>query len=561
MQKILIVEDDKKLREELRIFLNNNGYEALILEKFNNTIQDILNSNPDLILLDINLPNTDGEYICKELRKVSNVPIIIVTSRDNEIDELLSINYGADHYITKPFNIQILLAKISSLLRRANMSADNSELINANEFVLNISKSRIEKDEKTIELTNNEIKILKYLLKNRDRIVSRDEIMEYLWEDSSFVDDNTLTVNITRIRNKLTELNLKDLIETKRGQGYILKIMKFKEFIIDKILTISLLIFAIVTIEIFLFIYPAPMFIKIYIPISIFLLYFISLYVEFYKKNVFYSNLKKTLDDLSDKYLITEIISTPSFFDGKMLKEIIEITDKSMLENVNKYKFMQEDYKEYIELWIHEIKIPISTSKMIIENNKNDVTKSIDEEINKLDDYVEQALYYARSNDIEKDYFIKSNNLQEIVNESIKKNRTSLIQNKFIIDLHDLETNVKTDSKWIIFILNQIIQNSVKYRSANPKLEIYSKEGKEQTTLYIKDNGIGISSNEINRVFEKGFTGTNGRITNKKSTGIGLYLCKKLCDKLNVGLGLESKKEVGTEIKIVFPNSSFNDLR
>ena len=223
MQKILIVEDDKKLREELRIFLNNNGYEALILEKFNNTIQDILNSNPDLILLDINLPNTDGEYFCKELRKVSNVPIIIVTSRDNEIDELLSINYGADHYITKPFNIQILLAKISSLLRRANMSADNSELINANEFVLNISKSRIEKDEKTIELTNNEIKILKYLLKNRDRIVSRDEIMEYLWEDSSFVDDNTLTVNITRIRNKLTELNLKDLIETKRGQGYILK--------------------------------------------------------------------------------------------------------------------------------------------------------------------------------------------------------------------------------------------------------------------------------------------------------------------------------------------------
>ena len=223
MQKILIVEDDKKLREELRIFLNNNGYEALILEKFNNTIQDILNSNSDLILLDINLPNTDGEYICKELKKVSNVPIIIVTSRDNEIDELLSINYGADHYITKPFNIQILLAKISSLLRRANMSADNSELINANEFVLNISKSRIEKDEKTIELTNNEIKILKYLLKNRERIVSRDEIMDYLWEDSSFVDDNTLTVNITRIRNKLTELNLKDLIETKRGQGYILK--------------------------------------------------------------------------------------------------------------------------------------------------------------------------------------------------------------------------------------------------------------------------------------------------------------------------------------------------
>ena len=222
MPKILIIEDDEKLREELKIFLNKNGYNAITLTTFDNTIQDILQTNPDLILLDINLPNTDGEYICKEIRKQSNMPIIIVTSRDNELDELLSINNGADHYITKPFNIHILLAKIGSLLRRTNMQEVNDK-IDVKDFILNTSNSTIEKDGKTIELTKNEYKILKYLVQNRGKILSREDIMECLWESESFIDDNTLTVNITRLRNKLEELELKELLETKRGQGYILK--------------------------------------------------------------------------------------------------------------------------------------------------------------------------------------------------------------------------------------------------------------------------------------------------------------------------------------------------
>ena len=222
MQKILIVEDDEKLRNEMETFFNNNGYMAQTLKSFNNTINDIMSKNPDLILLDINLPGADGEYICKEIRKQSNVPIIIITSRDNEIDELLSINYGADHYITKPFNIQILLAKTNSLLKRSNI-INLQDKINAQDFIINLSNSTIIKDNKEIELTKNELKILKYLTEKRNKIIPREEIMEYLWESESFIDDNTLTVNINRLRNKLEELNLKELLETKRGQGYILK--------------------------------------------------------------------------------------------------------------------------------------------------------------------------------------------------------------------------------------------------------------------------------------------------------------------------------------------------
>lgn len=338
--------------------------------------------------------------------------------------------------------------------------------------------------------------------------------------------------------------------------------MNFKLFFKEKAITILLLVFGIITIEIFLMAYNVGMFMKIYIPLIIMGLYVISIIIEYFKRKKFYDNLLNMLEELDEKYLITEIIKTPNFLEGQILKNSLEQIDKSMLENVNKYKYMTEDYKEYIEVWIHEIKIPISASKMVIENNKNAITKSIDEELDKVENYIEQALFYARSNTVEKDYYIRKVVLKEIVNESIKKNKSSLIQEKISIDIHDLEIEVNTDNKWIVFILNQIIQNSIKYRKKeNSVIEIYANQGKENVILYIKDNGIGIKQGEITRVFEKGFTGTNGRLSNKKSTGIGLYLCKKLCNKLGIGIELNSVQNEGTEVKLVFPKDSYIELK
>ena len=338
--------------------------------------------------------------------------------------------------------------------------------------------------------------------------------------------------------------------------------MDFKLFLREKASTILLLLFGLITIEIFLMAYNVGMFIKIYIPLIIMGLYMISIIIEYFKRKRFYDNLLNMLEKLDEKYLITEIIKTPNFLEGQIFKNSLEQIDKSMLENVNKYKYMTEDYKEYIELWIHEIKIPIATSKMVIENNKNAITKSIDEELDKVENYIEQALFYARSNTVEKDYYIRKVVLKEIVNESIKKNKSSLIQEKISIDIHDLDVEVNTDNKWIVFILNQIIQNSIKYRKKeNSVIEIYANQGKENVILYIKDNGIGIKQGEITRVFEKGFTGTNGRLSNKKSTGIGLYLCKKLCNKLGIGIELNSVQNEGTEVKLVFPKDSYIELK
>lgn len=184
--------------------------------------------------------------------------------------------------------------------------------------------------------------------------------------------------------------------------------MDFKLFLREKASTILLLLFGLITIEIFLMAYNVGMFIKIYIPLIIIGLYMISIIIEYFKRKKFYDNLLKILEELDEKYLITEIIKTPNFLEGQIFKNSLEQIDKSMLENVNKYKYMTEDYKEYIELWIHEIKIPIATSKMVIENNKNAITKSIDEELDKVENYIEQALFYARSNTVERLLYKKS---------------------------------------------------------------------------------------------------------------------------------------------------------
>ena len=338
--------------------------------------------------------------------------------------------------------------------------------------------------------------------------------------------------------------------------------MRFKDFIKEKILLIFLVLFVIVSSEILLLPYTQiGIFTRIYIAICPIIIIGIDITIEYRKKKNFYNELKSNLDELGDKYLISEIINTPDFLEGKLLKKSMQEAGKSMLENVNTYKRLQEDYKEYIELWIHEIKIPIATSKLIIENNKNEITKSIDEELDEIENYTEQALFYARSNTANKDYVVTKSNLQEIVNGAILKNKSALLSSKTSIELHDLEREVYTDSKWAVFIINQIIQNAIKYsKIKDRKIEIYAISKRENVVLYIKDNGIGIKKGEITRVFEKGFTGENGRTINKKSTGIGLYLCKKLCDKLGLGIELNSEKDIGTEVRIIFPKSSFMNL-
>ena len=222
MEKIIIVEDDEIIREELQSFLGRYGYEVVVPRKLENIVEFILKENSDLVLLDINLPIYDGYYICREIRKKSEVPIIIVTSRDSDMDELMSMNLGADDFVTKPYNTQILLARIAALLKRSNNKTTSNNILNYKNLQLNLSNAKITCNNKEAELTKNEVKILSYLMNHQGQIVSRDLLMEYLWSTDYFVDDSTLTVNITRLRKKLEEIGIENVIETRRGLGYIM---------------------------------------------------------------------------------------------------------------------------------------------------------------------------------------------------------------------------------------------------------------------------------------------------------------------------------------------------
>lgn len=224
MKKIMIAEDDRGLTGELVIFLKNNGYDAVVTGDFSNpeaVVSEMAGSGCDLVLLDIGLPGCDGQFLLKSLREKSDIPVIMITSRDNEVDELISMNYGADDYVTKPFNTRILLAKIDAVLRRAGGSVN---VLKGDTYILNVSESTVEGEGgRCIDLTKNEMRILYYLLKNKGRIVTREELMSYIWDSDEFVDDNTLTVNVTRVREKLEQIGVTEAIVTRRGQGYLVK--------------------------------------------------------------------------------------------------------------------------------------------------------------------------------------------------------------------------------------------------------------------------------------------------------------------------------------------------
>lgn len=279
---------------------------------------------------------------------------------------------------------------------------------------------------------------------------------------------------------------------------------------------------------------------------------------DYFNRKKYYDNLFKNLDGLDKKYFIAEILESGDFIESNIIYSVLEECTKSMKDEVADLKRNINDYKEYIETWVHEIKIPIASARLILENDEGYINKSVLEEIEKVEGFIEQVLFYARSSTVERDYIIKKIPLKNSINSVIRKNANILIEKRVKIQLEDIEKKVYCDSKWIEFILQQIISNSVKYMDKDEKyIKIRYLEKDKNIILKILDNGIGISEKSIEKVFEKGYTGENGRKYNN-STGMGLYLCKKLCLKLGLGISIKSKLGVGTEVTIVFPINNYN---
>lgn len=280
-----------------------------------------------------------------------------------------------------------------------------------------------------------------------------------------------------------------------------------------------------------------------------------ALVLEYNQKNGFYRELYRNLETLEKKYYISSVTEKPGFVEGAILMDVLRQTTKSMNDDIADYRRMNTEYQDYVETWIHEIKIPISCIDLICENNKGEMASGVKEELSRIDGYVEQALYYARSTNLEKDYMIREIKLDQLVKGTLKKYSKQLIAAKATPTFDNLSQTVYGDPKWLEFVLGQLIANSIKYKKETLTLTFSACEEQDYVLLYVSDDGIGIPESELPRIFEKGFTGTNGR-SYAKSTGIGLYLCRKLCNKMHLSISAFSAGGQGTTIQITFPKDS-----
>ena len=291
--------------------------------------------------------------------------------------------------------------------------------------------------------------------------------------------------------------------------------MKYTKYLSERIATMLLYLWLLFSIETFLLTLKGSGFLALFIAGNLTFVFFLTTYMEFLRWKKQYEEIRDAVDCMDEKYLAAELLEKHSSMEQTLFKEVLLDIGKSMTERVNLYKRELKEYKEYIELWIHEVKIPIAAADMIITNHKNEITSEIRMQLKRIESYTEQALYYARSNEVEKDYLIKNVLLEEVVGEVLAANRKELISLRTVLSLHDLQYTVKSDSKWLNFILGQLVSNSIKYVGKEPlHLEFYAKDSVECIQLYMKDNGKGIKEGELPRIFDKGFTGTNGRLTN-----------------------------------------------
>lgn len=280
------------------------------------------------------------------------------------------------------------------------------------------------------------------------------------------------------------------------------------------------------------------------------LLLLAGLFLTYWKRDRQMRQLLDMAGQLSERYLISEVMELPEQAEDQVYYRLLKMAGKSMLEQISEVKRERLEYKEYIEQWIHEIKTPITAMKLLCENHRTDWTKELLLELEKTNRFTEQALYFARSEYTEKDYSVREIALAQIVHQAIADNKYLLLQSGMRLEVEEIQDTVYSDEKWVRFILNQLIANAVKYRTGQPILRFSTHRQQDQVVLVVEDNGIGISATDLPRIFEKGFTGQNGRKV-QQSTGIGLYLCKRLCEKLGIGITAESS-ENGTSISLAF---------
>jgi signal transduction histidine kinase len=326
--------------------------------------------------------------------------------------------------------------------------------------------------------------------------------------------------------------------------------MKFSEYVRDKWFAISAGFLTCFLAAQFLWIMGTDKLVITVVAVLYFLGLFCTACYDCFRKKQYYDHLESTWQELEEKSYLSEIIEEPDFYDGRLLYRIIKRNGKYLNDVIADQQLEMMEYKNYVQTWAHEIKTPIAVEHLIIDNHRGPLTSSLEEEVEKIESYVEQMLYYTKSGSLESDYIIQPASLKHMVMEVIRKNTKMMVAAGILPRLENLDHEILTDTKWMVFILGQIVTNAVKYSDSSKKSCISFRAEEtagDMVEFTVEDNGIGIPACDLSRVFQKGFTGENGRVV-QKSTGMGLYLCKKLCDKMDIPLAIRSKQGEGTKL-------------
>ena len=475
--KIFIVEDDLVIAESLANELSKWNYEVHVVDNFEKIMEDFRRVEPQLVLLDINLPTLNGFHWCQEMRKVSHVPIMFISSRTDNMDQILAIQMGGDDFIEKPFNLSLTVAKIQALLRRTYDLSIARDEIAVKGCKLIVDEAKLSKDNEHVQLSLTELQILKLLFQNENKYVSRTALIEKCWESENFIDDNTLAVNIS-------------------------------------IILIILLFFALI-----FYVFSLP-FDAYVLAISIILL---LMCVRWWIK-----------------YL--------SFKKNEHLKDKVAYLEHELAHVKNQQIEYRNDVESYFLTWVHQIKTPITASQLLLERNEENVVNRVRQEIVHIDNYTSLALSYLKLLNEESDMTITKVTVDDLIRPLILKYRIQFIEQKTQIHYEKSEDIILTDAQWASIMIEQLLNNALKYAKGK---DIWIDFDVANQTLQIKDNGIGISKADIPKIFDKGYSGFNGRL-NEQSTGIGLFIVQHIANHLNIQVTVQSELNHGTVFFIHF---------
>ena len=544
MHRIFIVEDDAAIAAALQKHLTTWGFDVRCAEDFRNVLAECTAFDPQLVLLDITLPFYNGYHWCQELRRVSNVPVVFLSSASDNMNIVMAMNMGGDDFIAKPFDLNVLLAKIQAILRRTYDFAAPAPTLEHRGAVLNTADASLTYQGQRIELTKNDYRILQTLLERKGSVVSRETLMEKLWETDSFVDENTLTVNIARLRRKLEAAACRIISRQKRprlshrvrGQDMFGAYVKENRKVV-----IALAVYTAVFALIF-WLYRLPLGAVGYAALVCLFLLLVWFAVDYRRFAVRLRLLRRLEQEIT---LSTEQLPEPDGALEAQYQALVRALDADRRAQMTRSQRSYQDLVEYYTVWAHQIKTPIAAMRLLLQDADTDEQRALLEQLQSVEQYVEMVLGYLRLESPSSDYVIRNYALDDIVRQAVRKFASQFIRRKLRLEYTPLNVSVITDEKWLLFVIEQVLSNALKYtRSGSVSITLEAPK-----TLCIRDTGIGIAPEDLPRVFEKGYTGSNGR-TDKRATGIGLYLCRRILAKLGHSITIVSTPGEGTTVRI-----------